>query len=168
MRKELPYRLLMELLRNSKRSDRQLAKLLKVSQPTVTRARNRLEENGMIQEYTIVPDFEKMGFEILAINFAKLRPGVLASDMREKAREFIMKFPNAIFASTGEGLGMNAVDIAFYKNFTEYHQRVTQMKTEWKAIIEDIQSFIVALKGESFKRLSLTYLGNAPLTEKTS
>lgn len=160
MRKELPQKLLKELLKNSKRSDRQLSKILGVSQPTVTRARNRLEKTGMIQDYTIIPDFEKMGFEILVINFAKLRPQVLASDVSEKAQEFIVKFPNTIFASTGNGMGMNAVDIAFYKNFTEYHQRVNKMKTEWEDIIEDIQSFIVPLKGEKFKRFSLTYLGD--------
>ena len=159
MRKKLPQKLLKELLKNSKRSDRQLSKILGVSQPTVTRARNRLEKTGMIQDYTIIPDFEKMGFEILVINFAKLRPQVLASDVSEKAQEFIAKFPNTIFASTGNGMGMNAVDIAFYKNFTEYHQRVNQMKTEWEDIIEDIQSFIVPLKGEKFKQFSLTYLG---------
>ncbi|NIO38282.1 winged helix-turn-helix transcriptional regulator, partial [Candidatus Bathyarchaeota archaeon] len=53
MRKELPHQLLRELLKNSKRSDRELAKILGVSQPTVTRTRNRLEKNGMIQDYTI-------------------------------------------------------------------------------------------------------------------
>lgn len=160
MRKELPQQLLRELLKNSKRSDRQMAKLLGVSQPTITRTRTRLEKTGMIQDYTIVPDFEEMGFEILAINLAKLRPAILDSETIEKAREFIAKFPNTIFASTGEGMGMNAVDIAVYRNFTEYHQRINQMKTAWKDFIEDIQSFIITLKGESFKSFSLTYLGD--------
>ena len=67
MRKELPQKLLRELLKNSKRSDRDLAKILKVSQPTITRTRHKLEKSGMIQDYTIIPDFEKMGFEILVV-----------------------------------------------------------------------------------------------------
>lgn len=163
MRKELPQKLLRELLKNSKRSDRDLAKILKVSQPTITRTRHKLEKNGLIQDYTIIPNFEKMGFELLAINFAKLRPEILTSETSEKAKEFIAKFPNTIFASSGQGMGMNAVDIAFYRNFTEYQQRVNRMKTEWKDIIEDIQSFIVTLKKEGFKRFSLTYLKDVPL-----
>ncbi len=153
----------MELLKNSKRSDRELAKVLKVSQPTITRTRHKLEQNGLIQDYTIIPNFEKMGFEILAINFARLRPEVFASEMSEKAREFIAKFPNTIFAGSGQGMGYNAVDIAFYRNFTEYHQRVNRMKVEWKDIIRDIQSFIITLKEGEFKRFSLTYLGDLPV-----
>ncbi len=163
MRKELPQKLLRELLKNSKRSDRELAKILKVSQPTITRTRHKLEKNGMIEDYTIIPDFRKMGFELLVINLAKLRPEILLSERSEKAREFIARFPNTIFASAGEGMGMNAVDIALYRNFTEFHQRVNQMKAEWKDIIEDIQSFIVSIGEGSFKRLSLTHLKDLPL-----
>ena len=148
MRKELPQKLLRELLRNSKRSDRDLAKILKVSQPTITRTRHKLEKNGLVQDYTIIPNFEKMGFEILAVNFAKLRPEIFTPEIGKKAREFIAKFPNTIFASGGQGMGMNAVDIAFYRNFTEFHQRINRMKVEWKDYIEDIQSFIVTLKEE--------------------
>jgi len=112
----------------------------------------------MIEDYTIIPNFKKTGFEILAINFAKIRPEVLSPEVNEKAREFIAKFPTTIFASTGEGMGMNAVDIAFYKNYTEYHNRVNLMRTEWKDIIEDIQSFIVVIGEGEFKRFSLSHL----------
>jgi len=48
--------LLLELLKDSKRSDRELAKVLEVSQPTVTRMRSRLVKEGMIREFTIIPD----------------------------------------------------------------------------------------------------------------
>ena len=163
MKKDLPQKLLRELLKNSKRSDRELAKILKVSQPTVTRARHKLEKDGMIEGYTIVPNFRKMGFELLAINFAKLRPGILSPEINEKAREFIAQFPNTIFASAGEGFGMNAVDIALYKNYTEYHNRVNLMRTEWKDVIEEIQSFIVSIGEGDFKRFSLTHLKDVPI-----
>lgn len=160
MRKQLPQQLLRELLRNSKRSDRELAKVLKVSQPTVTRARHRLEKSEIVQDYTIVPDFKRMGFELLAINFAKIRPEILSSNVAEKARAFIAKFPNTIFAAAGEGMGMNAVDIALYKNFAEFHERVNLMRTEWKDVVEDIQSFIIPIGREEFKKFSLTYLAD--------
>jgi len=77
--------LLLELLKDSKRSDRELAKVLGVSQPTITRLRHKLEKNGMIRDYTIVPDLKKMGFELLVINFAKIRPEILSPETREKA-----------------------------------------------------------------------------------
>ncbi len=163
MRKELAQQLLRELLKNSKRSDRELSKVLKVSQPTITRTRHKLEKNGMIQDYTIIPDFRKMGFELLVINFAKLRPEILLSEISEKAREFIARFPQTIFASSGEGMGMNAIRISLHRNYTEYHKSVNQMKIEWKDIIEDIQSFIVTLREEHLKRFSLTHLKDVPL-----
>ena len=162
MRKELPRQLLRELLKNSKRSDRELAKVLDVSQPTITRNRRKLERQGLIQDYTIVPDFRKMGFEILALSFVKMRPEILTSERMEAARRYAAKFSNAIFASTGEGLGMTGVIISFHKSYTEYHKRVNQLRVDWKDITEDIQSFIVSIGEGEYKRFSLTYLKDVP------
>jgi len=163
MRKELPQQLLRELLKDSKRSDRDLAKVLKVSQPTVTRTRHKLERDGMIQDYTIIPNFKRMGFEILALTFVKMRPTILSPEIMENARKYAAKFPNAIFASTGEGLGMTGVIISFHKNYTEYHQKVNQLRVDWKDLTEDIRSFIVALGEGQYKEFSLKYLRDVPL-----
>jgi DNA-binding Lrp family transcriptional regulator len=163
MRKELVQKLLRELLKNSKRSDRELAKVLEVSQPTITRTRHKLEQSGLIQDYTIVPNFGKMGFEILALTLVKMRPEILSPEKKEEARKYAAKFPNAIFASTGEGLGMTGVIMSFHKNYTEYHKKVNMLRVDWKEFAEDIQSFIISIGEEEFKRFSLTYLGDAPL-----
>ena len=53
--KELERKLLSELIKNSHRSDRELAKAIGSSQPTTTRLRNKLEKEGYIREYTIIP-----------------------------------------------------------------------------------------------------------------
>ena len=163
MRKELPQRLLRELLKNSKRSDRELAKVLEVSQPTITRARHTLEKSGMIQDYTIIPNFKMMGFEIMAINFVKIRPKTLSPEIMERASEFTKRFPNTIFASAGEGLGMTGVSISFYKNYTEYHNRMNQMRAEWQDLFEDTHSFVIVLGTGEFKKFSLTHLKDVSL-----
>ncbi len=163
MRKELPQKLLRELLKNSKRSDRELAKVLGVSQPTVTRARHKLEKEGVIRDYTVIPDFKKMGFEIMAINLVKISPENLTPETTERAQKFTARFPNTIFASVGEGMGMNGVSISFYRNYTEYSDRMKQARAEWKDLFSDIQSFVIALGEGEYKRLSLTYLKNAPI-----
>lgn len=163
MREELFKKLLQELLKNSKRSDRDLAKILGVSQPTVTRARHKLERNGMIQEYTIVPNFREMGFEILALTFVKMRSEILSPEIMEEARKYAHKFPNAIFASTGEGLGMTGVIISFHKDYTDYHHKLNLLRVDWKGFAEDIQSFIISLAEGEFKRFSLTHLKDVPL-----
>ena len=68
--KPIDYKLLFELMKDSHRSDRRLAKALGVSQPTVTRRRATLEEN-FIEGYTVIPKFGKIGFEIAAFTFLK-------------------------------------------------------------------------------------------------
>jgi DNA-binding Lrp family transcriptional regulator len=163
MRKELDQQLLRELLKNSKRSDREIAKVLKVSQPTITRARQRLERNGMIQDYTIIPNFSMMGFELLAITLVKMRPDINSPEMTEGIRKYAAKFPNAIFASKGEGLGMTGVIISFHKNYTEYHNKLDLLRIDWKDYTEDIQSFVVPIGEGEYKKFSLKYLKDVSL-----
>ena len=47
MKQDKLTKLLLELVKNSKRSDRDLAKALDVSQPTVTRMRKKLEKEAV-------------------------------------------------------------------------------------------------------------------------
>ena len=68
--KPIDYKILFELMKDSHRSDRQLAKSLGVSQPTVTRRRAMLEEN-FIEGYTVIPKFGQIGFEMAAFTFLK-------------------------------------------------------------------------------------------------
>jgi DNA-binding Lrp family transcriptional regulator len=46
-------------------SDRKIAKIVKTSQPTVTRRRTELDKEELL-EYTAFPSLKKLGFEILA------------------------------------------------------------------------------------------------------
>jgi len=161
--KKIMKSLLLELLKNSKRSDREIAKVLGVSQPTVTRTRHKLEKNGIIQDYTIIPNFRKMGFEIFALTFVKMRSDILVGETKERAKKFAAEFPNVIFASSGEGLGMTGVIMSFHKDYTDYHNKLNLLRVSWKDITEDIQSFMVAIGEGEYKRFSLTCLGDVPL-----
>jgi len=167
MRKDLPQRLLRELLENSKRSDRDLAKALKVSQPTITRTRHKLERNRMIQDYTIIPNFREMGFEILALTFVKMRSEILTPEVMDEAKKYCEKWPNVIFVSSGEGLGMTGVIISFHPNYTDYHRRLNLLRVDWKDFTEDIQSFVVSIGEGEFKRFSLIYLKDVPLESRS-
>ena len=55
----------------------------------------------------------------MAINLVKVNPEILA-EAGERAKEFVKMFSNMIFSSTGEGMGMNAISITFYKNYINY------------------------------------------------
>lgn len=79
--KENDLKILFELIRGARRSDRDIAKVIGVSQPTVTRGRTNLEKEGLVKEYTIIPDLTKMGYELLVftfLSFAEDRPDLFA------------------------------------------------------------------------------------------
>jgi DNA-binding Lrp family transcriptional regulator len=141
--KEKDLRLLTELLKGARRSDRELAKVLGVSQPTVSRQRMRLEKTGLIKEYTIVPDLRRMGFELLVftfMSFAEDKP-----ELFDKAREWAKKRPCVIFANNGEGPGMNSVMISIHKNYSGYTRLVTELRRDWQPNLTNLQSFVISL-----------------------
>jgi len=72
--KDVELKLVSELIKNSRRSDRELARVLGLSQPTVGRMIKKLEKEGVIQEYTMIPDMTKLGIEIVAITRVALEP----------------------------------------------------------------------------------------------
>jgi DNA-binding Lrp family transcriptional regulator len=106
--KNIDYEILFELMKNAKTSDRQLAKKLGVSQPTVTRRRARLEKE-VIDGYTAIPRWDKLGYEILAVTLvrAPLRLGAenTMEDAIEKSVQWLKKQPNVILGGNAEEWG---------------------------------------------------------------
>jgi DNA-binding Lrp family transcriptional regulator len=160
IRKDLPQKLLRELLRNSKRSDRELAKILGVSQPTLSRIRHKLEKSGKIKDYTIIPDFREFGFEIMALTFFKMRPEFVKPEVLEKFRKHAENFPEAILVSTGEGMGMTGVIISFHQDTTDYYRHLKVLRLNWKEFLVEIQTFVIPAGEEKIKRFSLKYLAD--------
>jgi DNA-binding Lrp family transcriptional regulator len=80
--KDLELRLISELMKNSRRSDRELARAIGASQPTVSRLIAKLEKMGVIKEYTMISNFSKLGFELLAVTLVKLRKLVFRRDRK--------------------------------------------------------------------------------------
>ena len=148
-------KLLSELLKDSKRSDRELAKVLRVSQPTVSRMRNRLVKDGFIQEFTAIPDLEKTGFELMAISCVKKK---MTEESVEKGEKWMMKYPNIIFAAAAEGMGKNGVMISVHKNYSDYSNFVRENLQYWGHELEDYDSMLISLRGVIVKPLSLRYL----------
>jgi DNA-binding Lrp family transcriptional regulator len=71
--KDVKLKLIAELMKNSRRSDRDLAKTIGVSQPTVTRIRIKFEKEGYAKEYTMIPDFRKLGFSLLSVTLTMMK-----------------------------------------------------------------------------------------------
>lgn len=162
MKKKVALKLLFELIKNSKRSDIELAKLLRVSQPTITRMRQKLEKKT-IREYTAIPDWVELGYEIIAFTFFNM--GIPPNERQEETRkaiDWVMNYPNVIFASKGDGMGKNGVCISFHKNYTSFADFVSKCQAEWGKYLVDMQFFIISLRGGLIlKPFSLKYLEKA-------
>jgi len=156
-------KLLLELMKDSKKSDRELAKVLGVSQPTVTRTRNKLVKEGLIREFTVIPDFVKMGFEILAISSFKSKS---SNEVQKRAFKWTASKPNVVFAARAEGEGKNALVVSLHTDYTDYSHFVSEIMLEGENIVSDYDTLLVSLKGLIVKPFSLKYI--ADLYEKTA
>jgi DNA-binding Lrp family transcriptional regulator len=152
--KHVELKLIAELMKNSRRSDRELAKVVGISQPTVSRLRSKLEREGVIREYTAIPDFTKLGYNLMAITLMQLKP--LSNeeiDELQKASHELNDQTHRPFllVMDGMGIGKQIVSIAFFKTYTEYETYARDIKnaasSRMKAYmnLESIDSFLVDL-----------------------
>jgi len=156
MLSDLDKKVLKELLKNAKISDRSLAEKLNVSQSTVTRVRNKLEREGCIRKYTIIPDFGKLGCELIAFTFVKMNPEIQSKI--DDVKKYANQWSNAIYASRGEGIGMTGVIISLHRNYTDYLQKLTIFRKDWGKYLEELQSFVTAVGEGTLKEFSLEYI----------
>jgi len=161
--RKIMEKLLFELLRDSKRSDRELAKVLEVSQATVSRMRNKLVRDGVIREFTIIPDFVKMGYTIMAISSFKNKTAV-TPELREKGEKWMNKHSNVIFASRVYGMGKTGVMISLHKNYADFSNFKGEQELYFGDDVESVDAMLISLEGRMVKPLSLKYL--AELHEK--
>jgi DNA-binding Lrp family transcriptional regulator len=151
--KDIELKLVSELMKNSRRSDRELAKILKVSQPTVTRIRSRLEKEGIVKEYTMIPDFAKLGFEIVSIDFAKLKgpvPEEKLMEIRGQVRQASKKKPlSTIVGMSGMGCNADRVVVAFHEDYSTYLEYLKTVKQHPLVIVDQVNSFLIDLTDRS-------------------
>ncbi|HKZ94540.1 MAG TPA: AsnC family transcriptional regulator [Candidatus Bathyarchaeia archaeon] len=160
--KDTDRRIISELIKNAKLSDRQISRKLGVSQPTVTRRRTLLEKQ-LIEGYTLVPKWDKFGYEIFAITLVKSKPSLSTKEqyeaVRKRGTEWLMKQPNVIMGGGCRGAGANSFMISLHKNYSEYDEFMYQYRREWGDAIDDVQPILVNLVGrELLKPLNLKYL----------
>jgi DNA-binding Lrp family transcriptional regulator len=145
-------KLVSELMKNSRRSDRELAKAVGVSQPTISRMIRKLEKDGIIKEYTMIPDFQKLGYELLALTFVKLR-STLGPEETEKARKITrQELEKSKFGVTmlerGIGLGYDGVLIGLYEDYATYTEHRNRLKEYPFLEVAGVEGFLISLDDE--------------------
>jgi DNA-binding Lrp family transcriptional regulator len=143
--------LISELMSNSRRSDRELARAIRVSQPTVSRMIRRLEEDGVVNEYTMIPDFRKLGYNLCAFIFLKLKhvPPERIESVRQAVKESLTQSHFVILLlERGLGLDRDAVMICLYKDYTSYIEHRNIIREFPHITPSDVDSFLIDLNDE--------------------
>jgi DNA-binding Lrp family transcriptional regulator len=159
MAKRIESQLIAELLKNSKKSDRELAKIIGVSQPTITRTRTRLEKEGIIKEYTIIPNFSKIGLSIMAVTFFKMRrepTNEETENLKTYAEEYLKKeiFP-LLIADYGIGMGAQRIVISYHKDYDSFLDWLRTVKQSPQGQLGEIETFLISLSSkDSFMPLT--------------
>jgi DNA-binding Lrp family transcriptional regulator len=163
--KELERKLIAELIKNSRRSDRELAKAVGCSQPTVSRMIKRLEKEGYIKEYTMIPDFHKLGYEIMALTFIQneKKPGMEAlEDLRTRGRELEKNSTaSALFIMNGIGRDSNRVILSLHESYSSFADFVRLMKQLAAYNVHYVDSFLISTTDKSHSRpMTFAVLGD--------
>ena len=142
-------RLISELMKSSCRSDRELAKAMGVSQPTVSRIKAKLQKEGVISEFTIIPDFRKLGYHLFALTFFSWKRGLTAEQMEEartSALERSSSVPsNVVLIERGIGLNYDSFMASFHRSYGSYTELVKHLKTSPYIDFSRMDSFLVNL-----------------------
>jgi hypothetical protein len=107
----------------------------------------------VIKEYTVRPNLVELGFELLAVTFARLDyqkqsdPKLLG-----KVKDYVKKRPNIIFASTGKGMHSDRMSISIHRNYSEYSQFIQELNREYGEFYKITESFTISLVNDKILR----------------
>lgn len=155
--KNVEVRVIVELMKNSRRSDRELAKAVGSSQPTVSRVIKRLEKEGIIKEYTMIPDFVRLGYQMMGITFLRA-PTVeneeKSVELRKSIEEVERKHPYAsLMAVYGMGCGKDVMFITLYRNYARFSEAMRLTRSLPHIDTKEMESFLVDLDDENNYRI---------------
>ncbi|MBC8223643.1 Lrp/AsnC family transcriptional regulator [Candidatus Bathyarchaeota archaeon] len=121
---EIDRKLLKELLINSKRSYRELAKSIGVSAATVINHVQRLESGGVIQNYSVRLDHERLGYDLTVVTEIIVSKGKLLETDAE-----IAKIPNvcAVYDITGETDAMVVAKFKSRSDLSDFTKKLLSM-----------------------------------------
>ncbi len=143
-------------MKDSRRSDRELARAIDASQPTVSRLIAKLKKGQYITEHTIIPNFNKLGYHVFALTFFNWKAGT-----REKEKDAVRKWTlrqaesapnNIIVIERGMGLGYEYFMASFHRNYTSYTELLDYWRENPYIDIANMGSFIVNLDDENHYR----------------
>jgi len=166
--KPIDCEILFELMKNSRRSDRDLAKILNVSQPTITRRRGILEKKGVIETYTLIPKWVNLGYSLMAITLVKVRvftPGdheARYQQVLQRGANWIISKPNILMAGGCRGVGVESFMISIHKTYADFDEFMNDCRLKLGDLLEIVQFVLINLAGrEVLKTFNPAHLTEA-------
>jgi len=154
--------LISELMKNSRRSDRELSRVLSISQPTVGRIIRKMKKQGIIKEYTMIPDFLKLGYKIMALTFCSFKE--LNPDEHEKTATAKPDLSDElsqriIMLERGLGLENAGAIVSLHTSYSSYVETLHKLKEHPFLDMSKSQSFLIDLSDRvRYRPLTLSAL----------
>lgn len=138
---EIDVKLVKLLARDSRRSIRELARELGMAGSTIHARLHKLVENGVIKRFTVLPDYEALGYSVTAVILLQVEGGKILD-----AGEYIAKDPRviAVYDITGD------YDLAVIAKFRS---------------VNDLDSFVKKVNRLPYIRRSVTSLALRAIKE---
>jgi DNA-binding Lrp family transcriptional regulator len=125
----------------------------------------RLEKEGYIKEYTMIPDFRKLGYQIMGITLLKhnVQPNKEEfAKIRKEMNEIDRQNPHALLlAVNGIGLGKDKLFITFYEDYSAYWKAMELTRGIPYFDMQNVESFLVDINDETnYKLLSMAAIAH--------
>ncbi len=135
-----------ELLKDARQSDREIARKLKMSQPSVSRIRQKLEKTGLIKRYAALPDISKCGLNLFAITFFEWKDHTKKEELNELV-SFLSSHPNVILFGKGEGMsGRTTIILSIHSDYESFFEMIHQIRERWDTLITAMDHFLTTSK----------------------
>jgi len=131
-----------ELLVNGRKPDKHIAHDRKISQPTVTRIRQKLENEGYIEEYYAKPSFQKMDLNIFVVTTFTWND-YSKKEVVAQAIKDIVSNPKVMFLARGNGFsGKTGIIFSLHKDLSSYEDFLVALKAKWGRYMDEVDQFI--------------------------
>jgi DNA-binding MarR family transcriptional regulator len=145
------------LVKHPTLNDRELSEMIGVKPSTTTAIRRRLHKKGVFSTKRI-PMGHKLGFEILAVAYGKMKPTLSEKD-RQAFRDWVKGIPYVFLSLECSDSILN---MAYLKNFSMYRQYTDTTTDMFKhSELVDAKTWVAVIFGFDTSRL-LTYFDCGP------
>ena len=126
---EFDVQLLRLLSKNARLNYSQLAEALNTTRQRIARRMERLERMGVIKKYTLIPDFDRLGYARVMLGIT-LKPGVRVEPVIERLREE----KDVKVIERGIGVYNIIVHLVVPKDVKEIERRIRELSTRIEGI----------------------------------